>query len=106
MHHLLLDAGFSPSQVALILGGLTAFLGMAAMAAIYAHVPQIVLVLVFLVLIGAHYAFTSDRERAVRGLDRLHVGMHNLAALGSSRRTEGVVGSGQFRARDESRAKL
>ena len=106
MHHLLLDAGFSPSQVALILGGLTASLGMTAMAAIYAHVPQIALVLVFLVLIGAHYVFTSDRERAVRSLDRLHAGMRKLTTLGSSRRREGIVESGQFRVRDEHRAKL
>jgi UDP-GlcNAc:undecaprenyl-phosphate GlcNAc-1-phosphate transferase len=106
MHHLLLDAGFSPSQVALLLGGLTATLGMAAMGAIYEHVPQIVLVLVFLVLIGAYYMFTSDRERAVRSLNRLRVVMQNLATLGSSRRKEGIVESGQFQAHDGSRAKL
>jgi len=106
MHHLLLDAGFSPSQVALLLGGLTAALGMAAMGAIYAHVPQIVLVLVFLVLLGAYYVFTSDRDRAVRSLHRLHTGMRNPAMLVSSRRGAGIAKAGQYGPTNGSRAKL
>jgi UDP-GlcNAc:undecaprenyl-phosphate GlcNAc-1-phosphate transferase len=106
MHHLLLDAGFSPSQVALLLAGLTALFGMSAMAAIYVHVPQIVLVLVFLMLIGAHYVFTGDRDRAVRTLYRLRVGIRNLVMPVSTRSAEGIVPAGQYRPTDGSRAKL
>lgn len=106
MHHLLLDAGFSPSQVALILGGLTASFGMAAMGAIYVHVPQIILVLVFLALIGAYYVFTNDRELAVRNLYRLRHGMRIPAMLAPSRRGGEIAQAGQYRPTDGSRAKL
>jgi UDP-GlcNAc:undecaprenyl-phosphate GlcNAc-1-phosphate transferase len=106
MHHLLLDAGFSPSQVALLLAGLTAVFGMSAMAAIYMHVPQIVLVVVFLILIGAHYAFTANRDRAVGTLHRLRAAIWSLTIPVSSTGEIRIVEPTPYRQPDGSRAKL
>lgn len=74
MHHLLLDAGYSPSRVAMILAGLSLVLGLAAAIALYLDVRPSVLVVVYLALIAAHYWFTADRTRAVRFLVRLRTG--------------------------------
>ena len=68
MHHLLLDAGFPPSQVALGLAGLSLLLGSLASCALYLGVPPSLLVFAFLGLIGAYHVFTLDRARAVRTL--------------------------------------
>jgi UDP-GlcNAc:undecaprenyl-phosphate GlcNAc-1-phosphate transferase len=106
MHHLLLDAGFSPSQVALLLAALTAIFGMSAMAAIYVHVPQIVLVVVFLILIGAHYTFTADRDRAVGTLHQWRVGLRKLATPVSPKGEILIVKPSPYRQPDGSRAKL
>jgi len=70
LHHLLLDGGCRPAEVAVFLIGLTAFLGLAALAALRAHTPQIAMVLMFLLLIGVYYDFTSDRARAVARIAR------------------------------------
>jgi len=71
LHHIFLDAGYSATQVAV--GGMivSAILGLAAATAVKLGIYRPLLVLLFFVLIGAHYRFTADRERAVafiRGL--------------------------------------
>lgn len=71
MHHLLLDAGFPPSQVALLLAALSLLLGSLASVALYLDVPPPMLVVTFLGLIAAYYGFTLDRERAVLMLSSL-----------------------------------
>jgi len=68
LHHLLLDAGFTPAGVALTLMALTAALGLAAMIALRLHVPQAMMVAVFLLLIVGYYFFSRDRGHAVRRL--------------------------------------
>lgn len=79
MHHLLLDAGYSPSQVARILAGLSLALGLAAAKALYLNVRPSLLVVAFVALIAAHYWFTADRTRAVRFLALLRTGAADAA---------------------------
>jgi UDP-GlcNAc:undecaprenyl-phosphate GlcNAc-1-phosphate transferase len=65
LHHLLLDAGFSPSRVAMTIAALSLALGAVAAAALKAHVPAPAFTLAFLALWAAHYAATGDRARFV-----------------------------------------
>lgn len=70
MHHMLLDAGFSATRVVLVLAGLSLLLGLGAALALKLGVYRPLLVLVFLVLLAAWYAFSSDYARAVARLRR------------------------------------
>ena len=63
IHHLLLDAGLSPSAVAMSLSWVALALGLAASAAFRAGAPEPVLVLVFLGLICGHFWLTSSPAR-------------------------------------------
>jgi UDP-GlcNAc:undecaprenyl-phosphate GlcNAc-1-phosphate transferase len=65
LHHLLLDAGFSPSRTALTIAALSLALGALAAAGLKAHVPAPVFTLAFVALLAAHYAATGDRARYV-----------------------------------------
>lgn len=71
MHHLLRDAGFSPTAIALGLAALTVAMGGAAALAFLLKVPELVLVLLFLALLLAYYVFSADRARAVARLRRV-----------------------------------
>ena len=64
LHHLLLDAGSTPSAIVLGGMGVSLLLGLGAAVALK----------LFLVLIGIHYRFTSDRALAVERLRRLPLG--------------------------------
>ena len=66
LHHLLLDAGYSPTTI--VLGGMlvSLALGLGAALALKLGVYRPLLVLLFFVLIGVHYKLTADRERAVQ----------------------------------------
>ena len=66
LHHLLLDAGYTPTAIAVVLMLASAVLGLGAAVALKLGVYRPVLVLAFFVLIGVHYRLTADRERAVR----------------------------------------
>jgi UDP-GlcNAc:undecaprenyl-phosphate GlcNAc-1-phosphate transferase len=70
LHHLFLDAGFTPTQIAVGAMAVSAFLGLAAGVALKLGVYRPLLVVLFFVLIGLHYRLTSDRERAVAVLRR------------------------------------
>jgi UDP-GlcNAc:undecaprenyl-phosphate GlcNAc-1-phosphate transferase len=74
LHHLMLDAGYSPTRI--VLGGMlvSLLLGLGAALALKLGLPRPLLVLLFLVLIAAHYRLTSHRERAVEFLRRLPLG--------------------------------
>jgi UDP-GlcNAc:undecaprenyl-phosphate GlcNAc-1-phosphate transferase len=74
LHHLLLDAGYSPSQVTLGLMAVSAMLGLSAAIALKAGINRPLLVLIFLALIAVHYFMTADRERAVGFFRRLRTG--------------------------------
>jgi UDP-N-acetyl-D-galactosamine dehydrogenase len=71
MHHLLLDAGFSPTQVALGLTAVSFALGLAAALALYTdRIPDTLLVVAFVALTVAYYWFTRDWQRAIAAVRR------------------------------------
>jgi UDP-GlcNAc:undecaprenyl-phosphate GlcNAc-1-phosphate transferase len=71
-HHLLLEAGFSPNEVAFALASTTAVLGgLAALARLSGRSVDLVLVVAFGLLTLGHYWLTARRVRAVRALTRL-----------------------------------
>jgi hypothetical protein len=73
IHHLMLDAGFAPTQVALTLAGVTVLLGAGAAVVLRTNAgTETHLVVGFLVLCAAYYWLTSRRPRALRVLGRLH----------------------------------
>ncbi len=71
LHHLLLDAGYTPT--AIVLGSMlaSALLGIGAAVALKLGVYPPLLVLLFFVLIVVHYRLTADRARAVEYFRRL-----------------------------------
>ncbi len=80
MHHLMLDAGFTPTQLTLTLVGINLSLGLFAALARVAQVPQTLLVLAFVGLLLGYFWLTWKRERGVaafaalnRSLTRLHL---------------------------------
>jgi UDP-GlcNAc:undecaprenyl-phosphate GlcNAc-1-phosphate transferase len=73
IHHLMLDAGFNPTQVALTLAGLTIVLGAGAALVLRTNAgTETHLVVGFIVLCAAYYWLTSRRPRALRVLGGLH----------------------------------
>jgi UDP-GlcNAc:undecaprenyl-phosphate GlcNAc-1-phosphate transferase len=66
LHHLLLDAGLSPSRVAMALSGVSLAIGCAAAVALKAHAPALAFTLAFAALWAAYFAATGDRGRFVR----------------------------------------
>lgn len=72
VHHLLLDAGFTPTQVALLLAGVSATLGMAAAIVLRTNVgTETHLVLGFALLVLVYYWLTARRVRAMQFFSRL-----------------------------------
>jgi UDP-GlcNAc:undecaprenyl-phosphate GlcNAc-1-phosphate transferase len=65
LHHLLLDAGLSPSRVAMVLSGASLTIGCAAAAALKAHAPPVAFTLTFAMLWAGYVLATGDRERFV-----------------------------------------
>jgi UDP-GlcNAc:undecaprenyl-phosphate/decaprenyl-phosphate GlcNAc-1-phosphate transferase len=65
LHHVLLDAGFRPMQVALGLMAVSLALGLGAAALVKLGVYRPLLVIGFLVALGAYHRFMSDRDHAV-----------------------------------------
>jgi UDP-GlcNAc:undecaprenyl-phosphate GlcNAc-1-phosphate transferase len=72
LHHLLLDAGFTPRSIAWGLMVVSLALGMTAGVVVKEGVFRPVLVIAFLLLLWGYYRLTADRERAVRAFRRLH----------------------------------
>jgi UDP-GlcNAc:undecaprenyl-phosphate GlcNAc-1-phosphate transferase len=74
LHHLLLDAGYSQTTIAV--GGMivSLLLGLGAAVALKLGMYRPLLVALFFVLIALHYRLTSDRERAVQFFRRLPFG--------------------------------
>jgi UDP-GlcNAc:undecaprenyl-phosphate/decaprenyl-phosphate GlcNAc-1-phosphate transferase len=65
MHHLMLDAGFTPTQVTIALIGTNLLLGLLAAIALLEKVPQPLLVLVYIGICVGYFWLTLRRERAV-----------------------------------------
>jgi len=65
LHHLLLDAGFGPMAIAVGLFAASLAIGLAAAMAVKLGVYRPLLVIAFLLSLGAYYRFMRDRERAV-----------------------------------------
>lgn len=83
LHHLLLDAGYSPAAIAWGLMGLSLALGASAGVAVHQGIYRPALVIAFLVLLGGYYLLTSDRARAVAFFQSLRphsdgIGAENL----------------------------
>lgn len=72
MHHLLLDAGYSPTQVALGIALISLGLGLGAALALRSNlIPDTLLVVAFILLTVAYYGFSSNWPRAVAICRRL-----------------------------------
>jgi UDP-GlcNAc:undecaprenyl-phosphate GlcNAc-1-phosphate transferase len=71
LHHLMLEAGYSSTTIAV--GGmvLSLLLGLGAAMLLKLGIYRPLLVVLFFVLIALHYKFTANRERAVAFLRRL-----------------------------------
>ena len=65
MHHMMLDAGFGPTQAALFLSAVTVFFGVAIGQAMRHDVPHPLLLSLYLVLCLGWYWLSARRERAV-----------------------------------------
>ena len=72
MHHLMLDAGFTPAQVAVSLTGINLLLGLAAAIALKMKVPQPALVLAFVAICLWYFWLSAQRARAVGLFSRLN----------------------------------
>lgn len=71
LHHLLLDAGYTPTAIVIGAMLVSATLGLAAATALKLGIYRPLLVLIFLALIAVHYRLTADRERAVAFFRRM-----------------------------------
>jgi UDP-GlcNAc:undecaprenyl-phosphate GlcNAc-1-phosphate transferase len=72
LHHLLLDAGFNPTQIALGLSAVSLALGLAAALALKTGlVEQTTLVLTFVLLTLGYFWLSWERTRAVRAFSAL-----------------------------------
>jgi len=72
MHHLMLDAGFSPSQVTVTLVATNLMFGLLASIALKAHLPDPALVAIFICLCFGYFYLTARRERALTFFARVH----------------------------------
>jgi len=87
LHHLMMDAGYSPTRASLAMGAISLLLGLLALLAVYLHLPATFQIVSFFVLVALHYLATRDRSRAVRVL-RL--------CSGGDRPREGKTGTAHF----------
>ena len=68
MHHLLLDAGFTPTKIAIGMMVLSILIGCIAAIAVKYGATRTWLVIAYLGLIGLYWAFSFNRQRAVAWL--------------------------------------
>lgn len=80
MHHLMLDAGFSPTYIALAMMLLSIVIGCIAAIAVKYGATRTWVVLAYFGLIGLYWAFSFNRQRAVASLRFLRNG-HKKTAL-------------------------
>jgi UDP-GlcNAc:undecaprenyl-phosphate GlcNAc-1-phosphate transferase len=68
LHHLLLDAGFSPSIVVGMITCATLVIGVVALLAMKAHTPAVMFTLVFFLMWASFFLATGRRDRSVARL--------------------------------------
>ena len=73
MHHLLLDAGFTPTSIAIAMMALSLLIGASAALAVKYDVPRTWVVIGYFVLIGLYWWFSANRQRAVAQLRSLRM---------------------------------
>lgn len=66
LHHLMMDAGYSPTRASAVLGTASLLLGALALLAARLQMPAALQIWSFSLLIALHYLATRDRNRAVR----------------------------------------
>jgi UDP-GlcNAc:undecaprenyl-phosphate GlcNAc-1-phosphate transferase len=71
LHHLLLDAGYSQTSIAVGAMAVSMMLGLGAALALKLGIYRPLLVVLFFALIAIHYRLTADRERAVEFFRRM-----------------------------------
>lgn len=76
LHHLMVDAGYSPTRASLFLGATSLLLGLLALFAARLQAPAATQIVSFFILVALHYLATRDRHRAVRILRRWSGGRH------------------------------
>lgn len=74
LHHMLLDAGYSPGFIAIGMMWLSLVLGLLSGFALIMDVPRPLLVVAFLGLLAAYYWLTASRTRAVEFFRQLRPG--------------------------------
>lgn len=65
VHHLMLEAGFGPTQAGLVLAGFTLVCGLSAGTLMRMDVPEPVLILAFIALCLGWFILTRNRRRAI-----------------------------------------
>lgn len=68
LHHLMLDAGFSPGRIAWLLMAVSLLLGLASAVLLKLGLYRPLLVVLFLAMTWSYYRFTTDRVLAVQRL--------------------------------------
>jgi UDP-GlcNAc:undecaprenyl-phosphate/decaprenyl-phosphate GlcNAc-1-phosphate transferase len=74
MHHLLLDAGFTPTYIAIAMMLLSVLIGCMAAIAVKYGATRTWVVIAYFILIGLYWAFSCNRQRAVAWLHFLRTG--------------------------------
>ncbi|MGH8109407.1 MAG: MraY family glycosyltransferase [Arenimonas sp.] len=74
MHHLLLDAGFTPTGIAIGMMLMSIGIGCTAALAVKYDVPRTWVVFAYFALIAAYWVFSANRQRAVTQLRYFRIG--------------------------------
>lgn len=90
MHHLLLDAGFSPTYVAIAMMFLSVLIGCIAAIAVKYGATRTWVVIAYLALIGLYWAFSYNRQRAVACLRFIRTGTKYDATAFNQEETKDV----------------
>ncbi|MGH8051497.1 MAG: MraY family glycosyltransferase [Arenimonas sp.] len=91
MHHLLLDAGFSPTYAAIAMMLLSVLIGCIAAIAVKYGATRTWVVIAYLGLIGLYWAFSYNRQRAVACLRFLRTGNKSEATVFNQEETKDVT---------------
>jgi UDP-GlcNAc:undecaprenyl-phosphate GlcNAc-1-phosphate transferase len=80
-HHLMLEAGFRAREIARFMVLLSCVIGLFGALALYANVPEPILVMVYMFMLFTWFWITTDRQRAIRYFIWVHNIMYAPIAL-------------------------